>query len=116
MKGLARKSRGKTNTPETGPEQWLFRLYVEGETRDSLTALANLKKICTNHLGGRFRIEVIDLLVQPELAKDDQILAAPTLVRKLPEPEKRVIGDLTDTRRLLVWLLGHDPTSLWRDE
>jgi len=118
MKGPARKSPGKTNTP-TGTEQWLFRLYVEGETLETTAALANMKKICTKHLRGRYRIEVIDLLVQPELAKNDQILAAPTLVRKLPEPEKRIIGDLSDTKRLLVCLdlrPEPDPASLWRDE
>jgi circadian clock protein KaiB len=119
MKGSAQKSPEKAKAPETGMEKWLFRLYVEGETLGSLAALANLKKICAGHLGGRCRIEVIDLLVQPELAKDDQVLAAPTLVRKLPEPEKRIIGDLPDTKRLLEWLEVPPmpaPANVWRDE
>ena len=119
MKGSAQKSSEKAKTPEAGMEKWLFRLYVEGETSGSLAALANMEKICTKHLRGRYRIEVIDLLVQPELAKNDQVLAAPTLVRKFPEPEKRIIGDLSDTKRLLKWLEVPPmpaPANVWRDE
>ena len=90
---------------------------MEKETLESLAALANLKKICARHLAGRFRIEVIDLLGQPELAKDDQVLAAPTLVRKLPEPQKRMIGDLSDTKRLLEWLeIRPVSDNVWSDE
>jgi circadian clock protein KaiB len=85
-------------------ERWLLRLYVAGQTPKSLTAFANLKRICEEHLEGRFHIEVIDLLVNPTLAKDDQILALPTLVRKLPEPVKKIIGDLSNTERVLVGL------------
>ena len=81
-----------------------LRLYVAGQTPKSLTAFANLKKICDEHLEGRYRIEVIDLLKNPQLARGDQILAIPTLVRKLPQPIKKIIGDLSDTLRVLVGL------------
>jgi circadian clock protein KaiB len=83
---------------------WQLRLYVAGQTPKSLTAFSNLKKICENHLKGRYRIEVIDLLEQPHLAEGDQILALPTLVRKLPQPMRKIIGDLSDTVRVLVGL------------
>jgi circadian clock protein KaiB len=83
---------------------YILRLYVAGQTRKSLTAFANLKKICEEHLGGRYRIEVIDLLENPQLAKGDQILAIPTLVRRLPPPLKKIIGDLSNTERVLVGL------------
>ena len=85
-------------------EIWDLRLYVAGQTPKSLTAFANLKKICDEHLEGKFRIEVIDLLKNPQLARGDQILAIPTLVRKLPEPIKKIIGDLSNTERVLVGL------------
>ena len=85
-------------------EQWKLRLYVAGQTPRSLAALANLKRLCEEHLKGRYRIEVIDLLATPTLAKDDQILAIPTLVRRLPEPVRRIIGDLSNTERVLVGL------------
>jgi circadian clock protein KaiB len=83
---------------------WNLRLYVAGQTHKSITAFANLKKICEEHLAGEYRIEVIDLLKNPQLAKGDQIIAIPTLVRKLPEPIKKIIGDLADTERVLVGL------------
>lgn len=83
---------------------YILRLYVAGQTTKSLTAFANLKKICEKHLGGRYRIEVIDLLMNPQLVKGDQILAIPTLVRKLPSPLKKIIGDLSNTERVLVGL------------
>jgi circadian clock protein KaiB len=83
---------------------WKLRLYVAGQTPKSIAAFANLKKICAEHLVGRYSIEVIDLLVNPQLAKGDQILALPTLVRKLPEPVKKIIGDLSNTERVLVGL------------
>jgi circadian clock protein KaiB len=85
-------------------EHWQLRLYVAGQTPKCLTAFANLKKICEEHLEGRYRIEVIDLLINPTLADGDQILALPTLVRGLPEPVKKLIGDLSDTERVLVGL------------
>ena len=81
-----------------------LRLYVAGQTPKSLTAFANLKKICEEHLAGQYHIEVIDLLQQPQLASGDQILAIPTLVRKLPSPIKKIIGDLSNTERVLVGL------------
>lgn len=81
-----------------------LRLYVAGETSRSLAALQNLRRICDEHLKGRFRIQVIDLLKRPQLARGDQILALPTLVRKLPEPIRKLVGDLSDTERALVGL------------
>ena len=81
-----------------------LRLYVAGQTPKSLTAFANLKKLCEEHLAGQYEIEVIDLLKKPQLASGDQILAIPTLVRKLPEPIKKIIGDLSNTERVLVGL------------
>ncbi len=89
---------------ETGDKVYILRLYVAGQTRKSLTAFANLKKICEEHLAGRYKIEVIDLLEHPQLAKGDQILAIPTLVRQLPPPIKKIIGDLSDTEKVLVGL------------
>lgn len=81
-----------------------LRLYVAGKTPKSVAALANLKKICEEHLAGRYRIEVVDLLENPQLAAGDQILALPTLVRRLPPPLKRIIGNLSDSERVLVGL------------
>ena len=83
---------------------WELRLYVAGQTAKSLQAFANLKQICEKHLGDRYRIEVVDLMKNPELAKGDQIFAIPTLVRKLPEPVRKIIGDLSNTERVLVGL------------
>ena len=83
---------------------WELRLYVAGQTTKSLQAFANLKRICEEHLASRYQIEVVDLLTSPELAKGDQILALPTLVRKLPEPVRKIIGDLSNTERVLVGL------------
>ena len=90
--------------PVTDENKLMLRLYVAGQTPKAITAYANLKKICEEHLQGSYQIEVIDLLVNPTLAKDDQILALPTLVRKLPEPIKKIIGDLSNTERVLVGL------------
>lgn len=83
-------------------ERWELRLYVAGQTPRSLAALANLTKICETHLQGKYRIEVVDLLANPELARADEIVALPTLVRKLPPPVKRIIGDLSNRERVLV--------------
>ena len=83
---------------------WQLRLYVAGQTPKSLAAFSNLKRICENHLKGRYRIEVIDLVEQPQLSRGDQIVAIPTLVRKLPVPVRKIIGDLSDTERVLVGL------------
>jgi circadian clock protein KaiB len=90
--------------PRRTKKTWQLRLYVAGQTPKSLTAFANLKKICEEHMAGEYEIEVIDLLKQPQLASGDQILAIPTLVRKLPEPIKKIIGDLSNTERVLVGL------------
>lgn len=88
----------------TEDKKWELRLYVAGKTPKSVTALANLKKYCEEHLKGQYRIEVIDLLVQPQLAEGDQILAIPTLVRKVPEPIRKIIGDLSNEEKVLVGL------------
>jgi len=88
----------------TEPESWELRLYVAGQTPKSVTAFNNLKKLCEVHLAGKYRIEVIDLMKNPQLAKGDQIFAIPTLVRKLPQPLKKIIGDLSNTERVLVGL------------
>ncbi|MDB5157491.1 MAG: circadian clock protein KaiB [Mucilaginibacter sp.] len=81
-----------------------LRLYIAGKTAKSVTALANLKKYCEEHLKGQYKIEVIDLLVQPQLAEGDQIFAIPTLVRKVPEPIRKIIGDLSNEEKVLVGL------------
>ncbi len=93
-------------TPENGTAsgKWNLRLYTAGQSPKSLAALDNLKRVCEEHLPGRYSIEVVDLLKNPRLAKDDQIVAIPTLVRKLPEPLRRIVGDLSDTERTLVGL------------
>jgi circadian clock protein KaiB len=84
--------------------EWQLRLYVAGATAKSVTALANLRRLCETHLAGRYEIEVVDLLVNPKLAAGDQILAVPTLVRKFPEPIRKIIGDLSNEDRVLVGL------------
>jgi circadian clock protein KaiB len=84
--------------------QWDLRLYVAGQTPKCMTALANLKKLCEEHVPGQYRIEVIDLLENPQLARGDQILAIPTLVRKLPKPIRKIIGDLSNAERTIVGL------------
>ena len=86
------------------PERWRLRLYVAGQTPKALRAFANLQRICEEHLAGRYEIEVIDLLEHPQLARGDEIIAVPTLVRQLPEPITKIIGDLSDTERVLVGL------------
>jgi circadian clock protein KaiB len=90
--------------PVTEEERWELRLYIAGQTPKSRAAFANLNRICEEHVPGRYSIEVIDLLVNPQLARGDQIVAIPTLVRKLPEPLRKIIGDLSDTERALVGL------------
>lgn len=96
--------KGKKAKIDATEKVWNLRLYVAGQTPKSITAFDNLKKICEEHLAGKYRIEVIDLLDNPGLAKGDQILAIPTLVRKLPEPIKKIIGDLSNKERVLVGL------------
>ena len=103
---LEKKVAGRT----PAEAEYELRLYVAGQTSRSLAAFANLKKICEEHLAGRYRIEVVDLIKNPQLAQGDQILAIPTLVRKLPEPIKKIIGDLSDTLRVLVGLDLRSPS------
>ena len=88
----------------SSPEDFVLRLYVAGQTPKCMRAFTNLKRICEEHLANRYRIEIIDLLQNPQLARGDQILAVPTLVRQLPEPVKKIIGDLSNTERVLVGL------------
>ncbi len=99
---------GTTNRKPTkateAEDEWILKLYVAGQTPNSLAAFANLKKICEDHLEGRYRIEVIDLLKNPQLARGDQIVAVPTLIRKLPTPVKKIIGNLSNTEKVLVGL------------
>ena len=87
-----------------GLRTYRLRLYVAGQTRRSLAAIANLDRICKEHLADRYTVELIDLLEKPQLAAGDQILAIPTLIRALPEPARRIIGDLSNTERVLVGL------------
>ena len=87
-----------------GKETWELRLYTAGQTPKSLAAMDNLRRFCDEHLAGQYRIEIVDLMANPRLAKDDQIVAIPTLVRKLPPPLRRIIGDLSDVERTLVGL------------
>ena len=94
----------KKSDSKSSVKAYELRLYVAGQTPKSLAAFANLKKICEEHLAGRYHIEIIDLLKDPQLASGDQILAIPTLVRKLPEPIKKIIGDLSNTERVLIGL------------
>ena len=89
--------------PKTKPE-WQLRLYVAGQTPRSVAALENLRRVCETHVAGRYHIEVVDLLVNPKLAAGDQILAVPTLVRKVPQPIRKIIGDLSNEDRVLVGL------------
>jgi circadian clock protein KaiB len=106
MARKAQKSAGtKTTETETyADENWQLRLYVAGQTPKCMRAFANLKLICEEHLAEKYQIEIIDLLQNPQLAQGDQILAVPTLVRKLPVPVRKIIGDLSDTERVLVGL------------
>ena len=105
----------KPNRPKSAPptkaratkaksDTFVLRLYVAGQTPKSMLAFGNLKNICEEHLAGRYKIEIVDLLKTPTLARGDQILAIPTLVRKLPEPVRKIIGDLSNTERVLIGL------------
>lgn len=98
-------NQAKQASPQASPQkQWDLRLYVAGQTPRSLRALANLKQLCEEHLAGQYAIEVVDLVQNPQLAAGDQIVAIPTLVRKLPEPVRKIIGDLSNAERVLVGL------------
>jgi circadian clock protein KaiB len=92
------------STASDTEEPWTLRLYIAGQTPKSIAAFANLQAMCETHLAGHYRIEVVDLLEQPQLAQGDQILAIPTVVRRLPLPIRKIIGDLSDTERALVGL------------
>ncbi len=94
----------KRITQKAPTATWQLRLYVAGQTAKSLQAFANLKRICEEHLPGEYHIEIVDLLENPQLAKGDQIFALPTLVRRLPEPMRKIIGDLSNTEKVLVGL------------
>jgi circadian clock protein KaiB len=96
-----KKAASRVSAPK---EKWELRLYVAGQTPKSITAFANLKRICETHVPGQYHIEVVDLLKHPGLAKGDQIFAIPTLVRKLPQPIRKIIGDLSNTERVLIGL------------
>ena len=107
------RSRAGSNGSSPDTAQWMLRLYVAGNTSNSVAAFANLKEICEVHLGGKYQIEVVDLLSQPQLAAGDQIIAVPTLVRKLPRPVKQIIGDLSNTERVLVGLDLRPTANSW---
>jgi circadian clock protein KaiB len=94
----------KNGTPKAASPNWDLRLYVAGQSPRSLTAFDNLKKLCEEYLPGQYNITIIDLVKEPKLAAGDQIIAVPTLVRKLPEPVRKIIGDLANTERVLVGL------------
>ena len=105
MKKPAKPAEQTAPTGANGEAQvWDLRLYIAGQTPRSVAAFANLKKLCEEHLPGRYKIEVVDLMQHPQLAAGDQIVAIPTLVRKLPEPLRRIVGDLSNTERALVGL------------
>ena len=103
-KSSGSKAGGKKAAKKAAIAKWRLRLYVAGNTPNSIAAFANLKEICEKHLGGKYEIEVIDLLRNPQLAAGDQIIAVPTLVRRLPYPVKKIIGDLSNQERVLVGL------------
>lgn len=98
------KERSVGARASAGDERWDLRLYIAGHTPRAIAALDNLKRLCKEHLAGEYHIEVIDLLRTPQLARGDQIIAVPTLVRKLPVPVRKIIGDLSNTERVLVGL------------
>ena len=102
--GLQKRATGRRVTKKAAQDEYLLRLYIAGQTPKSVQALANLQRICEEHLKGRYRIEVVDLLVNPALARGDQILALPAVVRQLPPPVKKIIGDFSNAERVLVGL------------
>jgi circadian clock protein KaiB len=106
MRKLAASAAKKSNLDKgkTETDNWNLRLYVAGQTPKSVAAFSNLKQLCEEHLPGRYQIEIIDLVKQPQMAQNDQIVALPTLVRRLPEPLKRIIGDLSNLERVMVGL------------
>ncbi len=107
MRSVPGKSKSAVLNAKSGnnaSDKWVLRLYIAGQTPKCITAFANLTKICEEKLQGKYKIEVIDLLVNPKLSREHQILAIPTLVRKLPVPVRKIIGDLSDTERVLIGL------------
>ena len=100
----SKTSRRKERPAKTKTDKWILRLYIAGQTPRAITAFNNLKSMCEEQLNGNYRIEVVDLLQNPQLGREHQILAIPTLVRKLPVPVRRIIGDLSNTERVLVGL------------
>lgn len=104
MTELINQSLLKMNNMEIEEQTWELRLYIAGKTPKSVTALTNLRKYCEEHLQGKYKIEIIDLLMQPQLAEGDQIFAVPTLVRKVPVPIRKIIGDLSNEEKVLVGL------------
>jgi circadian clock protein KaiB len=103
-KAKRKKSVSSKAKARTSDAAWELRLYIAGYTPKSMEAFANLKKICEEHLAGQYKIEIVDLLETPQLARGDRILAIPTLVRRRPKPVKKIIGDLSNTERVLVGL------------
>ena len=99
---MTRTEPKKASSRQEDPNFWMLRLYVAGQSAKCVAAVRNLNAFCEQHLAGRYSVEVVDLLENPRLARDDQILAIPTLVRKLPEPLRKIVGDLSDTERMLV--------------
>ena len=114
-KSVETNSKGKTEQKVRPfkPPVWELRLYVAGMTPTSIRAFENLKRLCEEHMHGAYKIQVIDLLERPKLASGDQIIAVPTLVRRLPTPVKKIIGDLSNTERVLVGL-DLRPATTWR--
>jgi len=104
MKGAISPPADGNRSTDSSEPKWLLRLYIAGNTPKCATALENLKRFCEEHLAGRYEIEVVDLLLNPRLAREDQIVAIPTLVRRLPEPVRRIIGTLSNKERLLAGL------------
>jgi circadian clock protein KaiB len=100
----AKPAKQRATANQAVPQKYDLRLYVAGQTPRSLQALTNLKRICEEHLAGNYRVEIIDLLQKPQLAAGDQILAIPTLVRTIPKPARKIIGDLSNTERVLIGL------------
>ena len=109
-------SRRKDQPAKARSDKWLLRLYIAGQTLKAVTALNNLKSICKEKLDGKYHIEVIDLQKNPNLGREDQIFAIPTLVRKYPLPMRLIIGDLSNTERVLVWLnlKGQNKETVYR--
>lgn len=107
---IEEKARRDDQAERPAAEIWEFKLYVAGHTPRSVAAIANLKSLCEEHMPEHYRIEIVDLLERPELARTDQVVAIPTLVRKLPGPIRRIIGDLSNTERVLVSLQVRKPS------